>query len=190
MKHTVSFVKSISALDQAPPGGLPEICVSGRSNVGKSSLINRLFGMKRLAKISQTPGKTQTLNYFLVDNRFYLVDLPGYGYAKTAKTTREQFGRLVEEYLNNRRELAGLMQLIDARHGPVAGDRGMLEWIADWPGHTYYIFTKADKLSANEQFTFNQRYAKEYGVENMTLFSARTGAGLDNVWSWIQRTLS
>ena len=190
MRHQLTFVAPVYQLSQAPQDGLPEICISGRSNVGKSSMINRLAGRKNLAKTSQTPGKTQALNYYSVDSACYVVDLPGYGYAKTSHAQRAQFERLIGEYLDNRTELRGLIQLLDSRHGPVNSDRSILEWLGSWDRRVLYVFTKADKLSVQQQHTLNQQYSKEFGVENMTLFSARTGAGLDTVWSWIQQVAS
>jgi GTP-binding protein len=189
MNETISFFRSVTALTEAPRNGLPEICVSGRSNVGKSSLINCLAGAKRVARISQVHGKTQTLNFYTVDHTCYLVDLPGYGYARASLETRARFGKLVDEYLLTRREIAGLIQVIDARHGPIAGDLDMVEWLAGWDRRVLYVFTKADKLSASARSRILQQYNKELGVENMTLFSASTGMGRDSVWKWIREVV-
>jgi len=185
--HTLSFHTSIYKYRDLPNDGRPEICISGRSNVGKSSMINRLANNRRLAKISQTPGKTQSLNYYLADDRYWLVDLPGYGYAKTTKKERKRFGGLVESYLTERRELKGLIQLFDARHGPVSGDLDMLDWLREWDGEVLYVCTKADKLSAGNRAKVQQHLKKEYGLENIVIFSASTGTGVDAVWYWMNR---
>ncbi len=190
MKHDIAFFRSVFSLRDAPQEGLPEICVSGRSNVGKSSLINRLAKRRHLAKISQKPGKTRSLNYYLVDGSYYLIDLPGYGYAKVSKSERELFKELVNPYLNSRHGLQGIIQLIDARHGPVAGDKIMLDWIEECFDNVFYVFTKADKLSASKRAQLTAHFAGEFGKERMTLFSARTGMGTAEIWSWINRAVS
>lgn len=190
MNHTISFCQTATSLSEAPMSGLPEICISGRSNVGKSSLINCLAGGKKVARVSQVPGKTQALNFYLTDNTFYLVDLPGYGFAQAPKQARAQFGRLVNNYLSKRETLTGLVQLIDARHGPVSGDIDMIEWLSGWNGRVLYVFTKADKLSASERSRVLQQYNKEFGLENTTLFSAKTGAGRETVWKWMHEVIS
>ena len=154
MTPDVTFHRSVFSLQDIPECGLPEICISGRSNVGKSSMLNCLTKKRNLAKISQTPGKTRSLNYYLVDKKFFLVDLPGYGYAKVSKSQKIHLSNLANSYLNKRStphddtakntaELKGLIQLFDARHGPVSGDKIMLEWIREWGGNTLFILTKA-----------------------------------------------
>ncbi|MBT4483162.1 MAG: YihA family ribosome biogenesis GTP-binding protein [Candidatus Latescibacteria bacterium] len=185
----ITFFKAVYSLKDIPSTGLPEICMSGRSNVGKSSIINCLANQRNLAKISRTPGKTQSINYFIVDGTFYLVDLPGYGYAKISKSDKKKFSELVNTFLNERRELRGVIQLIDSRHGPVSGDYDMLRWLEMWGGSVLYVFTKSDKLSSNEKVKKMKMYEKEYGAENIVMFSALTGTGLETLWSWINRTL-
>jgi GTP-binding protein len=150
-------------------------------------MINRLANNRRLAKISQTPGKTQSLNYYLADGRYWLVDLPGYGYAKTSKKERKRFGGLVESYLTERSELKGLIQLFDARHGPVSGDLDMLDWLKEWDGDVLYVCTKADKLTAGNRAKVQQNLKKEFGLENIVIFSASTGTGVNAVWYWMDR---
>lgn len=189
MIREMSFFRPVFSVRELPKDGLPEICFSGRSNVGKSSLINRLANRKDLAKISQKPGKTRSLNYYLVQGKFFLVDLPGYGYAKLPKSEKDLFGKLVDPYLTGRAELRGIIQLMDARHGPVAKDHIMVDWLRSWPGRVLYVFTKADKLSANERSTLAKTYEKEYGMGNIVMFSASTGIGLESVESWIMETV-
>jgi len=184
----ILFEKSVYRLDDLPRNGLPEICISGRSNVGKSSLLNRLAKRRNLAKISGKPGKTRSLNFFIVDSAYYMVDLPGYGYAKVPKSERGFFAELVNPYLASRRELVGIVQLMDARHGPVSGDRDMLDWLAHhWDGAVLYVFTKADKLSANGRAKVLSDFTSEYGEKEQVFFSAVNGAGLDRIRSWIRR---
>lgn len=188
MIHDIAFFRAVHLLKDLPDDGLPEICISGRSNVGKSSLLNCLGNRKDLAKVSQKPGKTRALNFYRAGERFYLVDLPGYGYAKVPKSEITLFKNLVNPYLSHRRELCGIVQLIDSRHGPVSGDLLMLEWIRSWKGNVFYVFTKVDKLSANERAILKKTYEKEFGVENIAMFSASTGMGLNSVQSWIEKT--
>ena len=185
----VIFYGSVHSLRDIPVFGLPEICISGRSNVGKSSLINCLANKRNLAKTSQTPGKTRSLNYYFVDKNFFLVDLPGYGYAKVRKSEKIHLSKLTNSYLNSRMELKGLIQLLDSRHGPVSGDTIMLDWIREWGGNVLYVFTKADKLSANDRAKLNRTYGKEFGLDNITMFSANIGMGENNIWSWINRII-
>lgn len=189
MNAQMTFYRSVFNLKDLPLSGLPEICFSGRSNVGKSSMINRLANRRHLAKTSQKPGKTRSLNYYHVDAGYYFVDLPGYGYTKIPKSERRQFDDLVTPYLERRVELIGMIQLIDARHGPVAGDNAMLDWIKNWDGKVLYVFTKVDKLSARERAQMKKTSEKEFGVENIAFFSARTGMGADVIWSWVMRTV-
>ena len=186
----VHFHSSVFNLKDLPVNGYPEICISGRSNVGKSSLINCLTKRKRsLAKTSQTPGKTRSLNYFLLNGSYFLVDLPGYGYAKVSKSQKAELRKLTDSYLNERAELKGIIQLIDARHGPVSGDNIMLEWISQWRGSALYVFTKTDKLTARNKAVMERTYNKEFGLENIVMFSANTGMGAEKIWSWIHKTI-
>ena len=189
MQKDISYYGSVHSLRDIPAFGLPEICISGRSNVGKSSLINRLANKRNLAKTSQIPGKTRSLNYYFVNKKIFLVDLPGYGYAKVRKSERVHLSKLTNSYLNSRAELKGLIQLFDSRHGPVSGDTIMLDWIKEWRGNVLYVFTKADKLSASNRAKLERTYGKELGLDNITMFSANTGMGEKNIWSWINRTV-
>jgi GTP-binding protein len=139
------FVKSSAELDQCPTGSLPEFAFIGRSNVGKSSLINMLTGRRKLAKTSNTPGKTQTINHFLINQQWHLVDLPGYGYAKVSKTTRDDWGKMIESYLLNRAQLVSLFVLIDSRIPPQNIDLAFVDWLGQQGIPFTIIFTKADK---------------------------------------------
>ena len=145
------FVTSAVKKDQYPVTGLPEIAFVGRSNVGKSSIINALTNRRKLAKVSQTPGKTRLINFFEINNNeLYLVDLPGYGYAKVSKTEKASWGNTIETYLGSREELKRVVLLVDSRHKPTADDIQMHEWIKFYGYDEVIIATKSDKLSNNE----------------------------------------
>ncbi|MDY6228161.1 MAG: ribosome biogenesis GTP-binding protein YihA/YsxC [Clostridium sp.] len=145
------FVTSAVKRDQYPVTGLPEIAFVGRSNVGKSSIINALTNRRKLAKVSQTPGKTRLINFFEINNNeLYLVDLPGYGYAKVSKIEKASWGNTIETYLSDREELKRVVLLVDSRHKPTADDIQMHEWIKFYGYDEVIIATKSDKLSNNE----------------------------------------
>ncbi len=146
---SATFVVSVTDYHKCPPPVLPEYAFIGRSNVGKSSLINMLTGQKKLAKTSNTPGKTQTVNHFLINEQWYLTDLPGYGYARTSKSAREKFGKMITSYLANRKNLLNTFLLIDSRLEPQKIDLEFMEWMADHGLPFSLVFTKADKLGVN-----------------------------------------
>ena len=151
MKITkAEFITSAVKPSQYPPAGVPEIAFAGRSNVGKSSLINLLMGNKKLAKVSSTPGKTRTINFFNINDEFRIVDLPGYGYAKVSKTQSDDWGPMMESYLSKREQLLKVLQLVDVRHAPSAQDKQMYEYLRYYGLSGIVIATKADKLSRNE----------------------------------------
>ena len=135
---------------QYPPAGLPEIAFAGRSNVGKSSLLNQLTGRKSLARVSGSPGKTRTINFYKVNDAFRIVDLPGYGYAKISKSVSENWGEMMEAYLSNREGLKKVIQLVDVRHAPSAQDVQMYEYLKYYGLDGIVVATKADKVSRNE----------------------------------------
>jgi GTP-binding protein len=147
---SAEFISSYSDVSKCPAPEKPEFAFIGRSNVGKSSLINMLTNSKHLAKTSSTPGKTQTINHFLINKSWYLVDLPGYGYAKVNKTTREGFGKMIEDYVSKRENVACLFVLIDARLEPQKNDLSFIEWAGSKGIPLALVFTKADKLTRNE----------------------------------------
>jgi len=159
----VEFIKSSPDLKSCPKPSFPEYAFAGRSNVGKSSLINMLTGHKKLAKTSSSPGKTQTINHFLVNGAWYLVDLPGYGYARTSKTVKKEFPALIRDYLLNRRTLACLFVLIDCRHKPLENDRDFITWAGESQVPLALCFTKADKLSAVQLNHRLDLYRKKLG---------------------------
>jgi GTP-binding protein len=166
-----------------PTSELPEIAFSGRSNVGKSSLLNKLVRRKALARVSSTPGKTREINFFRVNDAFHLVDLPGYGYARVSKAAREAWRPLIEGYLQTSEQLRGVVQLIDARHPPSNDDLHMLDFLASVGVPTVVVATKVDKLSRAERGPTLVALAARLGVEDEQLipFSARTGEGRDEL---------
>lgn len=151
MKITsAEFVSSYADVDKCPKDGKPEFAFIGRSNVGKSSLINMLVNSRHLAKTSSTPGKTQTINHFIINDSWYLVDLPGYGYASGSKSLRAGFGRIIEDYVSKREGLSGLFILIDSRLSPQPIDLDFIQWAVGKEIPIGLIFTKTDKLKKNE----------------------------------------
>ena len=190
--HSVDFFTSVGFLKQLPEDGLPEIAFAGRSNVGKSSLLNRLFNRRNLVKTSSTPGKTRTLNFFLVNEAFYCVDMPGYGYARRSRDEREQWGRLIEKYIQDRPVLKGFVQLIDARHDPTRDDLLLLDWLVQVQKPFLVVATKADKLSGSRlkpRLDQTRRLIASHGDIPVTPFSAVTGRGKTDLWRWIEETL-
>ncbi len=145
-----SFVGSFFEMKQLPKDQRPQVAFAGRSNVGKSSLLNRLVGSKKMAKVSNTPGKTRSLNFFLVNDQYYLVDLPGYGYAKVSKTMRRDWGVLIEGYLRQSKNLVGLVLLLDCRRDPTPEDLQMLEWLQAIEVPVMIAITKTDKFSRDK----------------------------------------
>ncbi len=170
------FVGSFYALAQLPKDSFPRIAVAGRSNVGKSSLLNRIVGQKNMAKVSSTPGKTRALNFFLMNENFYLVDLPGYGYAQVSKTIRATWGELIEQFLLKGEHLAGLILLIDPRREPTEEDMQMLEWLASRSLPCMVVVTKADKVNRDQLNRKVKQIESGLGVPAMP-FSALSGIG-------------
>ena len=185
------YIGSFVALDQLPPGDLPEIALVGRSNVGKSSLINKLVNRRNLAKSSSTPGKTRTINYYLINGDWYLVDLPGYGYAKVAKTERDKWGRMIEKYLRNRSQLRGVIQLLDIRHAPSANDILMKKWLEETGIPFLLVATKADKLSRGARLRQLSVIKRCLALDQAPLCcSAETGEGMDDLGEAIEEIIS
>jgi GTP-binding protein len=146
-----TFVTSAPKLDDCPAASLPEVCFAGRSNVGKSSLINALTNKKRLARTSNVPGKTQQMNYYNISDACYFVDLPGYGYAKVPKRERERWGRNIREYLEKRHTLRLIIHVVDSRHKPTELDQDFFYWMATNEMPFSVLMSKADKLSNNKR---------------------------------------
>jgi len=181
------FVVSSGQPGSFPSGSLPEIAFLGRSNVGKSSLINALTGHKKLAFTSNTPGRTQTINFYSVDDKFYLVDLPGYGYARVPKGFTEQWKALIDSYLSNRETLVLSCLIIDIRRGWMEKDLDLKQWLDHYCRPYLVIATKTDKLNQAEQERGLRAIRKE-GVEPLP-FSALSGRGVREIWQAITKTL-
>jgi len=179
----VRFLLSAHADRQLPPAEYAEIAFAGRSNVGKSSLINRLVGRTNLVKTSARPGKTQSLNYFLVDDRLYLVDLPGYGFARVSQQVRQEWRGLISNYIETRATLACVVVIIDLRHELKQLDRELIDWLRYLGKPMLPVYTKADKLSRNQQE--KNAVALDAGLTlnagERLLFSARTSQGVDEL---------
>jgi GTP-binding protein len=187
MKITsAEFVKSAFERRHWTADGLPEIAFLGRSNVGKSSLINSLLQRKGLARTSNTPGRTQSINFFLINEEFYFADLPGYGFAKVSKSMRSDWGKMAEEYLSQRQELALSIQLVDSRHKPTALDVQLNEWLLYNAKKHIVVVTKADKLSRNDLQKALKIVRSELPKSELFTYSAQTGKGRDELWSEIQ----
>jgi len=177
--HDVRFVVSAYQLDQLPAEEHPEIAFAGRSNVGKSSLLNRLMNRRNLVKVSARPGKTQSLNFYLADQNLYLVDLPGYGFARVNKNLQEHWQRLVTGYLENRETLRCVVVVIDIRHEPKRLDRQLVDWLKTRTLPFLLVYTKSDKLSANRRARQAAALDAGFGVaaSDRVVFSAKTGFG-------------
>lgn len=192
IKH-VRFIKSSPDLKSCPVPIYPEFAFAGRSNVGKSSLINMLVGLKKLAKTSSTPGKTRHINHFMVDDSWYLVDLPGYGYARASKKTRSMFQAAISEFLLNRVSLACLFLLIDCRHEPLENDRNVIRWLGMNNIPFVLVFTKADKISDIQLKTRVEKYRQTMLEEweelpQIFITSAMKGSGRSDILEFIGKT--
>lgn len=184
--YAVSAVKE----SQYPKGNLPEIALAGRSNVGKSSLINTLLKRKNLARTSSQPGKTQTLNFYLVNDEFYLVDVPGYGYAKVSQKRRQEFGEMIQDYLETRPNLKGLVILIDSRHEPTKDDIAMYEYAQDLNIPILVVCTKMDKIKKSQTNKVMAGLKKNldlnYDHVTVLTFSSVTKLHVAELGDWIE----
>ena len=186
---SATFEKSAFKEPDWPRDKKPEIAFLGRSNVGKSSLMNSLLGVRGLARTSSTPGRTQAVNFFLINEKFRFVDLPGYGYARAPKSVKEQWNAAATDYLAQREPLALSIHLIDARHEPTATDLQLNEWLKHQGKPYLIVATKSDKLSNNE-LTRTLRRAKEMlGTPEILTYSSVTGRGRDAIWHAIADAL-
>jgi GTP-binding protein len=174
---------------QYPEGALPEFALAGRSNVGKSSFINKMLNRKALARTSSKPGKTQTLNFFIINEILYFVDVPGYGYAKVSKTERAAWGKMIETYITSREQLKAVIQIVDLRHPPSADDKMMYDFLKHYDIPVIVIATKADKIPKSK-WQKHLKITKETldfdPDDAIVLFSSETGEGKDKAWSIIQ----
>ena len=183
--RTVEFAGSVYVPGEPAPGDLPQVAFSGRSNVGKSSLINVLLRRtrKKLARVSGSPGKTQSLNFYRVNDHFFLVDLPGFGYAKVSAKVRDSWKALIEQYLEGERMLRGIVHLVDARHDPTVTDRQMVAFLAERKLPTLVVLTKMDKLKKTQREGAVATAMDHLGLEEEQLlaFSSKTGEGREEL---------
>jgi len=190
--HNVEMVISAVRPDQYPEDGLPEFALAGRSNVGKSSFINRMIGRKALARISSKPGKTQTLNFYKIEEQLFFVDVPGYGYAKVSKTEREAWGKMIERYLTGREELKAVVQIIDLRHPPTADDRMMYDFLKHYNIPCIVIATKADKIPKGKWDKHKKIVKETLDMDKndpIIVFSSETGLGFEEAWRTIENKM-
>ncbi len=172
-----------------PENKLPEIAFAGKSNVGKSSLINALMNRKSFARISGTPGKTQTINFYNINEELYLVDLPGYGYAKVTEQEKEKWGRMIERYLHGSKQLQAIFLLVDIRHDPSANDRMMYQWVVEMGFHPIIIATKLDKIKRSQVQKQIKSIKQGLGLVPGTVvipFSASTKQGREEIWELVE----
>ncbi len=188
---SAEFITSAIKPQHYPPGDRPEIAFAGRSNVGKSSLINKLVNRRRLVKTSGTPGRTQLLNFFDITQTFRFVDLPGYGYAKVPVGVRRQWGPMIETYITQRECLRGLILIVDIRRTPGVEEEDLRHWLDHHGIACRVVATKADKLSRNKQVRPLRQIAAQLGLADNTLvlFSAKSGLGRAAVWQHITEML-
>jgi GTP-binding protein len=179
----VEFSGAIATPDQSPPGDLPQIAVAGRSNCGKSSLINAMLGRKKLARVSGTPGKTREINFYAVNEHFFLVDLPGYGYARAPEELRDRWPRIIDTYLADNPRLEGVVILLDARRGVLPIDRRLLSFLAQAGTPVLYVLTKIDKLNraGRRRAVDSVRRELEAPADQVLATSSRTREGLESL---------
>ncbi len=188
---SAEFVKSAVKPSQYPSAELPEIAFAGRSNVGKSSLINTILNRKRLVKTSRTPGRTQLINFFEINKAFTFVDLPGYGYAKVPASVKKTWGPMIETYLSTRKTLRGVVLIMDIRREQGRQELDFIDWLEYYSIPSILILTKTDKLSKTKQIKQRLSIEKDLGVDNndLILFSAKSRRGKDAVWDAVEQLI-
>ena len=189
--RSAKFICSAVTPEQYPPADLPEVAFAGRSNVGKSSLINKILNRRKLVRTSKTPGRTQLLNFFEINEVYRFVDLPGYGYAKVPVEVQRRWRPMVETYLTSRSNLKGMVLLLDIRREPSKEDLDLWHWLHTMGKEVITVVTKADKLSKNKGNKQVATIAKTLGckTEELIKFSAMTGEGSDEIWQKLIRLL-
>ncbi|MED3660965.1 ribosome biogenesis GTP-binding protein YihA/YsxC [Ureibacillus sp. FSL K6-8385] len=189
VNHAEMVISAVKR-EQYPKDGLPEFALAGRSNVGKSSFINKMVNRKSLAHTSSKPGKTQTLNFYKIENQLFFVDVPGYGYAKVSKKERESWGRMIESYLTGRKELKAVILIVDLRHSPTEDDRMMYDFLKYYNLPAIVVATKSDKVPRGKWEKHKKMVRETLGMEKgepLVLFSAETGLGVEEAWAEIQK---
>ena len=188
--RSARFIKSVQKPADFPRDRLDEVAFIGRSNVGKSRLLNALAGIKGMARISRSPGRTQTINFFSINERLYFVDLPGYGYAKVPKRVQSGWRAMVEGYLQGRPQLKLVLVLVDCRIPPTPNDLQMMEWLDHYEIKKAVILTKSDKLSRNQLVRSVKQAGETLGTDELIPFSAVSGLGKASIWSRIRAVVS
>lgn len=187
--HNVEMIMSAVKPEQYPEEGYPEFALAGRSNVGKSSFINKMIGRKSLARTSSKPGKTQTLNFYKIEEQLFFVDVPGYGYAKVSKSEREAWGKMIERYLTGREQLRAVVQIVDLRHPPSADDRAMYDFLVHYNIPAIVIATKADKIPRGK-WEKHKKVVRDHldmrTGDPLIVFSSEKGIGLEQAWKEIE----
>ena len=193
MKITKSDIEAVAVKpSQYPPDNLKEIAFVGRSNVGKSSLLNLLTGRKKLAKVSGSPGKTRTINFYVINDEFRIVDLPGYGYAKVSKSVSQDWGAMMEKYFQTRENLVKVIQLVDIRHEPSENDRTMFDWVQNMGFQPVVIATKLDKINRSQTQKQVKLIREGLKASKETLiipFSAETKQGREEIYALLDQTI-
>lgn len=190
--NNVSLAAVGVKMSQYPDDGKPEIAFAGKSNVGKSTLINAMIGRKALARTSSQPGKTRTINFYNVEDILYFVDLPGYGYAKAPRTEIEKWGKMIEEYLNNRETLRGIVMLVDIRHEPGENDRLMYDWLKHYGYDIIIAATKKDKIKRSQiqkQLSLIKNTLKLAPEDRLIAFSGETKDGVEELWEELEKLI-
>ncbi|MBS4173731.1 ribosome biogenesis GTP-binding protein YihA/YsxC [Bacillus sp. FJAT-49736] len=190
--NNAEIVISAVKPEQYPDDALPEFALAGRSNVGKSSFINKMLNRKALARISSKPGKTQTLNFYIIENALYFVDVPGYGYAKVSKTERAAWGKMIETYITTRKKLKAVILIVDLRHPPTVDDRMMYDFLKHFEIPCIVIATKADKIPKGK-WQKHLKVTKEVlefdPTDEIIIFSSETGEGKEAAWKSIEKRM-
>lgn len=187
--HHVEMIMSAVKPEQYPEEGYPEFALAGRSNVGKSSFINKMIGRKSLARTSSKPGKTQTLNFYKIEEQLFFVDVPGYGYAKVSKSEREAWGRMIEQYLTGREQLRAVIQIVDLRHPPTTDDQMMYDFLGHYEIPVIIIATKADKIPRGKWDKHRKVVRETLNMRNtdpLIVFSSEKGIGMEEAWREIE----
>ena len=190
--NNVEMIMNAVRPEQYPGEDYTEFALAGRSNVGKSSFINTLIGRKSLARTSSNPGKTQTLNFYKIEEQLFFVDVPGYGYARVSKTQREIWGEMIQEYLTSREELRAVIQIVDLRHPPTADDKLMYEFLIHYNIPAIVIGTKADKIPKGKYMKHRKIIRENLNMrpeDPLVVFSSEKGIGMDEAWSEIKKRM-
>ncbi|MER1987147.1 MAG: ribosome biogenesis GTP-binding protein YihA/YsxC [Solibacillus sp.] len=190
--HNVEMIGSFVRPEQFPEDGLPEFALAGRSNVGKSSFINRMIGRKAMARISSKPGKTQQLNFYKIEEQLFFVDVPGYGYAKVSKSERAAWGKMIEKYFMSREPLKAVVLIVDLRHSPTADDRMMYDFLKHYNIPVIVVATKADKIPKGKWDKHKKIVKETLDMEPgdpLLVFSSEKGLGFEEAWQEIESRL-